>query len=113
MRTDMNVDEPRLELGCVFELVAHESHGSREKHVIGSGQIDQVRGVDGNGADIQLDEPLSKHGCFRGRLGSTMPGRGVVAEDLQRGCADFCRALHDPNKAEAQGQVRAGPPAAG
>jgi hypothetical protein len=69
--------------------------------------------VDGNGADIQLDKPLSKRLCFRRRLGSTMPGRGVVAENLQRGCADFCGALDDPNKAEAQGQVSAGPPAAG
>jgi hypothetical protein len=69
--------------------------------------------VDRDRSDIQVGQPLPERDGLGRRLGPPLPGRGVVAEYLNRRCADVVRALNYPNQAEAHRQVDACAPPAG
>ena len=69
---------------------------------VGAGEVDQVRGVDRDGA-----MPCSASRCAEGRelrrrRGAAPPGRRVVAEDLERGRADLGGAVGGLDHAVAE-----------
>ena len=86
---DVGVDQARPVPRGALHLVDEPGKGLAGERLRGAGEVDEVAGVDGDGADPFPggvgDERL---GICR-RLGAAPPGGGVVAEDLEGGGANL------------------------
>ena len=89
------------------QVAGEDGHRAAEEVLLRSGQVDQVRGVDGDRPDVELGQA----GAERGRLGrwlrATAPGGRVVDEDLERAGADLVGAVDGLDHAVAERQVGA------
>ena len=101
VRADVGVHVPRAERRGTLHLEQQTLAALRGERLGAAGEVDQVAGVDGDGRDVmgrQVGDELRRASR---RLGTAPPGRGVVAEDLQRRGADLPRpsgGLHQPGR---------------
>ena len=81
------------------QLVVEHFDGPAEEDLVGTREVDQIRGMDCERRDVELGKAPAEGGSFGRWFGSPPPRRGVVAEDLKRRGADFAGAFGDLEKA--------------
>ena len=107
MRTDVDVDEACPEHRCVTDLGREEHDRTFEEIRVRPGEVDEVRGVDDERCNSEVRETGSE-GLVLGRWGSaSLPGRRVVAEDLEGRRADLGGPIGRPDHPAAERQVGA------
>ena len=87
--------------------------GARVRDGIRTRQVHQVRRVDGEGADVRGGQTGPERRQLGRWRGATLPGTGVVGEDLHRARADLHRAVDGLDHAAGEGHVGADPSAVG
>ncbi len=113
VRSDMDVDEPTGEARRRTQVAGEDSHGATEEVLLGPGQVDQVRGVDGDRPDVVLRQAGTERRQLRRGVLATAPRRRVVDEDLERSGADLVGAVDSLDHAVAERKVGAKPSAIG
>ena len=107
VRADVDVDEPRREPGRGPKVAGEDLDRASEEVLLGSGEVDEVRGVDRDRMDVERHEPVAEGRPFAGRRRTPAPGRRIVGEHLERRGPDLVRALDRLDHAAAQRQVGA------
>ena len=109
MRTDVHVHVSRpVELGRP-QLLGENGNGLLVERVVGSGEVDEIRGVDDQRLDPEPLEAIAERRQLRWWRGAALPRRGVVAEHLERVGPDLRRAVRGLDHAMAERQMGADP----
>ena len=72
-------------------------------------EVDEIGGMDREGPDVELPEPLPEPRQLLGQRRPSTPRRRVVAEDLEGFGADLVRSLHRPDHPRAEWEMRTQP----
>ena len=108
MRADVDVDEARREPGRGPQVAGQDADRAREEVLLGTGQVDEVRGVDRDRIGCRAPTSRSrKAGPSAGRRRAAPPGGRVVGEHLERVGADLVRPVDRLDHAAAERQVGA------
>ena len=107
MRPDMDVHVSGAEARRAPQLDGEEVDRSLEEVGIGSGQVHEVRGMDGDRADVMLAQPIPEGRQLLRRLLASPPRGRVVGEDLDRVGADVVGPVDGLHHPAAQRQVGA------
>jgi hypothetical protein len=105
----VDVDERRPEARRRLKVALQDGHRTLEEVWLVAGEVDEIGSVDRDRGDVVFREPLAEPFLLLGRFAASLPGRGVVTEDLDRGRADRVRPLDGLEHSATQRQVRAQP----
>ena len=107
MRADVDVHVARREPGRGAQVTGQQADRPAEEVLLGTGQVDEVRRVDGDGPDVELDQALAEGRALgRGRCAAP-PGGRVVGEHLERVGADLVSPVDRLDHAAAEREVGA------
>ncbi len=107
VRADVDVDEPPGEPRRGSQIRREDLDRAAEEVLLGTGEVDEVGGMDRDRPDVELGQAGTERGGFGRGLGAASPGGRVVDEDLERLRPDLVRAIDRPDHAVAERQVRA------
>ena len=113
MRAGVDVDETGPEPGGARKIMGEDTDRSLEEIGLPSCQVDEVGRVDREWPDVEVPEPVAERGLVLRGLRAAMPGRWVVAEDLERARSDRVGPLDGLDHPAAEGQVCTESPAVG
>ncbi len=111
VRAGVHVHESRPVRRRHAELVGQDRHRALVELRLRPREVHEVRSVDGKGRQVVCRDAVPERRELVGKSGAAPPGRRVVAEHLERGCADRGGAVRCPDHAAAERQVGTEAPA--
>jgi len=107
MRARVDVHESRAVPGRGTEVRLEDPDRIRAERRIGTRQVHEVRGVDGDRSDVEGFESSSELLEVSGRCGPALPRGRVVGEDLDRPGADGTGSVRGTQQPAAEREVDA------